>query len=145
MNKILWKLLGFILLGFTYIGVVTPGIPFSPFLTGAAICFSKSSPRMHKWLYNHKYFGPFLTNWVEHKVFPLKMKYMMLGVMGSSLLIMWLKTYNVKLFLATFITMAVVAIWAWRYPSSVEECEYRKANGKRIGWVKPKVNNDTKQ
>ena len=145
MNRWLWKIAGFSLLVFAYIGVITPGIPFSPFLTGAAFCFSKSSPKMHAWLYNHKHFGPFLTNWVDHKVFPLKMKYTMLTVMGSSLLFLWLKTYNVKLFLATGITMTLVAIWAWRYPSSIEECEYRKANGKRIGWVKVPLNNDIPQ
>ena len=53
-----------------YVGVVVPGIPFSIFLVFAAYCFAKSSKKWHDWLYNHKYFGPFLTNWVEKKVFP---------------------------------------------------------------------------
>ena len=121
MKRYLWLTLGMLSLGMAYIGIVTPGIPFSVFLVFSAYCFSKSSKRMHDWLYNHKHFGPFLTNWTNHKVFPLKMKYMMLAVMSSSLAILWFTTYNWKAVLGTGITMALVALWAWRYPSSVEQ------------------------
>ena len=125
MKRYLWFTLGIISLGVSYIGFVTPGLPFSMFLVLSAICFSKSSKRMHDWLYNHKHFGPFLTNWVNHKVFPLKMKYMMLATMTSSLAILWFTTYNWKAVMWTGITMAIVAIWAWRYPSSIEEANKR--------------------
>jgi uncharacterized protein len=123
MKRYLWFTLGMLSLAMVYIGIVTPGIPFSVFLVFSAYCFSKSSKRMHDWLYNHKYFGPFLTNWVEYKVFPLKMKYMMIAVMSSSLAILWFTTYNWKAVIGTGITMAIVAIWAWRYPSSIEEAK----------------------
>ena len=125
MKRQLWFTLGILSLGIAYIGIVTPGLPFSHFLVFAAFCFSKSSKRMHDWLYNHKYFGPFLTNWTEHKVFPLKMKYMMIAVMSSSLAILWFTTYNWKAVIGSGITMAIVAIWAWRYPSTIEEAKKR--------------------
>jgi hypothetical protein len=32
--------------------------------------------------------------------------------------------------------MALVAIWAWRYPSTVEEHTERLKQGKKIGWIK---------
>ena len=73
-KKLFWNILGFCSLGMAYIGVVTPGIPYSPFVVFAAYCFSKGSERMHKWIYNHKLFGPFLTNWNTKRVFPLKLK-----------------------------------------------------------------------
>ena len=123
MKRYLWFTLGMLSLAMAYIGIVTPGIPFSVFLVFSAYCFSKSSKRMHDWLYNHKYFGPFLTNWVEYKVFPLKMKYMMIAVMSSSLAILWFTTYNWKAVIGTGITMAIVALWAWRDPSSIEEAK----------------------
>ena len=88
--------LGFLSLGMAYVGVVVPGIPFSIFLVFAAYCFAKSSKRMHNWLYNHKYFGPFLTNWVQKKVFPTKGKYLMILVMASSLAFLWFTTENIK-------------------------------------------------
>jgi uncharacterized membrane protein YbaN (DUF454 family) len=67
MKKFFWKILGFLSLGMAYIGLITPGIPYSCFVVFAAYCFAKGSPKMHAWLYNHKIFGPFLTNWNESK------------------------------------------------------------------------------
>jgi uncharacterized membrane protein YbaN (DUF454 family) len=136
MKKLLWKILGFLSLGMAYIGIVTPGIPFSIFLVFAAYCFAKSSPKMHDWLYNHPRFGPFLTNWTQKKVFPTKGKYLMILVMSSSLVILWFTTYNIKAVIYSGISMLLVAIWAWRFPGSLEEYQHRKDNNKRIGWLK---------
>ena len=133
MKKLFWNVLGFISLGLAYIGVVTPGIPYSPFVVFAAYCFSKGSERMHKWIMNHKLFGPFLTNWGEKRVFPQKMKYFMLAMMSTSLIIMSF-TVPVKGVVYTGIFMVFVAVWAWRYPSSVAEHDLRIQQGKKIGW-----------
>jgi hypothetical protein len=38
--------------------------------------------------------------------------------------------------LSTAVFMALVAIWAWKYPSTPEEYNRRKAAGKKIGWFK---------
>ena len=132
-KKFLWKCLGFCSLGMAYIGVITPGIPYSPFVVFAAYCFAKGSPKMHAWLYNHKLFGPFLTNWTEKRVFPQKMKYFMLAMMSTSLIIMSF-TVPVRGVVYTGIFMLLVAIWAWRYPSSVEEHDARIVAGKKVGW-----------
>jgi len=134
MKKFLWKILGFISLGMAYIGVVTPGVPYSPFVVFAAYCFAKGSPRMHAWLYNHKLFGPFLTNWGEKRVFPQKMKYFMLFMMSTSLVIMYVTGVKPIGVISTAVFMALVAIWAWRYPSSVEEHDRRIAEGRKVGW-----------
>lgn len=56
--------------------------------------------------------------------------------MDSSLVIMWFTTHNIKAVVATGITMMLVAIWAWRYPSTVEEYNRRKEAGEKIGWFK---------
>ena len=110
-KKYLWMGIGFLSLGMAYIGIVVPGIPFSIFLVFAAYCFAKSSPRMHAWLYNHKYFGPFLTNWVEKKVFPTWAKYMMIGVMSSSLVFLWFTTGNINAVAWSGGFMFLVAVW----------------------------------
>jgi len=132
----MWMGLGFASLGMAYIGVVVPGIPFSIFLVFAAYCFAKSSKKWHDWLYNHEYFGPFLTNWTQKKVFPTWAKYMMIAVMSSSLVFLWVSTGNIKAVAWSGGFMALVAIWAWRYPGSVEEQELRVAAGKKIAWLK---------
>lgn len=136
MIKLFWKILGFLSLGMAYIGVITPGIPYSPFIVFAAYCFAKGSPKMHAWLYNHKIFGPFLTNWGEKRVFPTKMKYFMLFMMSTSLVTMYITNVPVKGIIYTAIFMFFVAVWAWRFPGSVAEFDRRKESGEKIGWLK---------
>jgi uncharacterized membrane protein YbaN (DUF454 family) len=136
MKKFMWKVLGFLSLGMAYIGVITPGIPYSCFVVFAAYCFAKGSPAMHAWLYNHKLFGPFLTNWSEKRVFPHKMKYLMLITMGTSLLIMLFTGVKPIGIISTAIFMGLVACWAWRFPGSVAEHTRRIDNGEKVGWLK---------
>ncbi len=135
-KKYLYMALGFLCLGMAYVGVVVPGIPFSIFLVIAAWAFAKSSKRMHDWLYNHKYFGPFLTNWVEKRVFPTKGKYAMVIVMSSSLAFLWFTTGNIMAVVWSGGFMALVAIWAWRYPGKVAEQERRTTAGEKIAWIR---------
>jgi len=135
MKKYAWATAGWLCLIMAYIGVVTPGIPFSHFVLGAAFCFAKSSPRMHKWITEHKTFGPFINNWTEKKVFPQKAKYLMAAMMTSSLVIMYF-TVPIKGVIYTGIFMFLVCIWGWRYPGSPEEYDRRKAAGKRIAWIR---------
>jgi uncharacterized membrane protein YbaN (DUF454 family) len=136
MKKLLWNVLGFFCLGLAYVGVILPGFPYSIWIVAAAYCFSKGSERMHRWLYNHKLFGPFLTNWGQKRVFPTKMKYFMLGMMSLSLILMYTGGVKPIGILSTAIFMALVAVWAWRFPGSVTEWQRRKDNNEKIGWLK---------
>ena len=135
-KKLAWGSLGFLSLGVAYVGVILPGIPFSIPAVFAAYCFAKSSDRMHNWLYGHKLFGPFLTNWETKKVFPQKAKYMMVAFMLFALAVMWFTTGNPKAMLYSGTFMALGAAWGWRYPSTPEEYDRRKAAGERIGLFK---------
>ena len=129
-------ILGFFCVGMAYIGFVTPGIPFSIFLVTAAWAFSKSSKKMHDWLYNHPWFGKFLTEWTYHKVFPIRAKIAMIIVMSSTLAFTYFMTNNINAVLYSGIFMALVAGWAWRFPGSMEEHDRRKQAGLKIGWFK---------
>lgn len=135
-RKLFWNIAGFTSLGLAYIGVITPGMPYSIFVVFAAYCFSKGSERMHRWIYNHKLFGPFLTNWNQKRVFPTKMKYFMLGMMSLSLVLMYTGGVKPVGILSTAVFMALVAVWAWRFPGSVEEHQRRIDAGEKIGWLK---------
>jgi uncharacterized membrane protein YbaN (DUF454 family) len=134
-KKAVFFVLGWFCLIMAYIGIITPGIPFSIFLVAAAYCFARSSKRMENWIYNHKHFGPFLLNWETKRIFPQKAKYAMIAVMSTSLIIMYFFVL-IKGVVYSGIMMLLVAIWAWRYPSSVEEWQRRKDNGEKIGWIK---------
>jgi uncharacterized membrane protein YbaN (DUF454 family) len=135
MKKTLFFILGWLCLGLAYLGMVTPGLPWSIFIVGAAYCFAKSSDRMHNWIYSHPKFGPFLTNWTEKKVFPRKMKYLMIVTMSTTFLFL-LVTAPLKAALWSGGFMFLVAVWAWRFPDTLEEHQRRKDNGEKIGWIK---------
>jgi uncharacterized protein len=135
-KKLFWLALGIVLLGIAYLGIILPGIPWSTPAVLAAICFAKSSDRMHAWIYNHRVFGPFLTNWNEKKVFPTKAKYLMIGTMSVSLLMLWITTQNINAVMWSALFMFFVAVWGWRYPGSVEEHDQRVKEGKKIAWLR---------
>jgi uncharacterized protein len=136
MKKFLWKVLGFCSLGMAYLGVVLPGLPYSIFIVGAAYCFAKGSPKMEAWLYNHRLFGPFLTNWNHKRVFPQKMKYFMIIMMTTSLIIMYTTDVKPIGIISTAVVMITVALWTWRFPGSVEEWQQRKDKGEKSIWLK---------
>lgn len=135
-KKAIWFFLGMICLGIAYIGVVTPGIPWSTPTIGAAYCFAKSSKKWHDFILNHKLFGPFIRNWNEKSVFPTMGKWAMFISMDASLVIMWFTTHNWKLVVGVGAMMALIVLWASRLPGSPEEADKRIASGKKLGWFK---------
>jgi hypothetical protein len=134
-KKTIFFALGILFLGIAYVGVVTPGIPWSTPAVIAACCFAKSSDRMHRWIMNHKRFGPFLRQWSENRVFPTTGKRLMVITMGSSLVIIGFTTHNLRLLTGTAVAMSLCAVWAWRYPGSLAEWQRRKEAGEKIGWL----------
>lgn len=135
-KRTIWFCLGMICLGIAYVGVVTPGIPWSTPSVGAAYCFAKSSKRWHDYIMYHRLFGPFLRNWNTKRVFPKYGKWAMIITMDISLVILWFSTRDWKLVLSVGLGMLLCAVWALKYPSSVEEYEQRRLQGRRIGWFK---------
>jgi hypothetical protein len=55
-------------------------------------------------------------------------------MMSLSLVLMYTSGVKPIGVISTAVFMALVAVWAWRYPSSVEEHDSRKGQGKKIGW-----------
>mgnify|MGYP000294129496 CR=1 FL=1 len=134
--KLFWLVMGFVFLGVSYIGVVTPGIPWSTPAVVAAFCFAKSSKRWHDYMMYHPLFGEFLRNWSTKRVFPKYGKWAMVITMDISLIILWFTTQNIQLVLTVGLAMAGCAIWALKYPSSSDEYYRRKSTGEKIGWFK---------
>ena len=136
LKKVFWFILGLIFLAIAYVGVVTPGIPWSTPVVIAAFCFGKSSERWHNYLMNHKRFGAFLRNWSQKRIFPKNGKLAMSATMGISLIIMLLTLPDWKKVLLIAFFMLACLVWAWRFPETVEEWERRHSLGQKIGWFK---------
>lgn len=67
----LWRfvyiVLGFLFLALGYVGWFLPGVPWTPFVLLASLCFGKSSPRLDAWLLNNRYFGAYLHDVRQHR------------------------------------------------------------------------------
>ena len=73
-SRWLWGAAGGIALVTGFIGVFLPLLPTTPFVLLAAFCFSRSSPRVERWLLSHPRFGPMIQNWRAHRAIPLRAK-----------------------------------------------------------------------
>ena len=80
------------------VGIFVPMLPTTPFLLLSAAAWVKASPKLYKWLMNHKLFGEYIRNYREHRAIPLRAK-----IISVSLL--WL-TIGYCIF-------AVVDEWWW--------------------------------
>lgn len=72
------------------IGLVTPGWPGTIFLILAAGCFARSSPKLEAWLLGHPRLGPSVVAWRENGAIPRKIKYIAIGSMIVSFVIVLL-------------------------------------------------------
>lgn len=77
--------LGWFNVGLGVVGIVVPGMPTTVFLLIALWAFSRSSPRFHRWLYNHPRLGRTVRDWHQHRVIPLRAKLMAVTTMMASL------------------------------------------------------------
>jgi uncharacterized membrane protein YbaN (DUF454 family) len=65
------------------VGIFVPVMPTSPFLLLAAVCFVRSSERLHTWLITHRWLGIYVRDYVEHRAITKRAK-----VVG--LVLLWL-------------------------------------------------------
>jgi uncharacterized membrane protein YbaN (DUF454 family) len=82
--RAVYFLLGWSFFGLGAVGTVVPGLPTTPFMLLALWAFSKSSRRFHDWLYTHRLFGPPLNQWRDHRVIPVKAKFLAIVTMIAS-------------------------------------------------------------
>lgn len=100
------------------IGIVIPVLPTTPFLLLAAACYYKSSPRMHNWLLNNKYFGEYIRNYREGKGIPLKTKIFALTMLWLTICLSAFLILNILWVQIILIAVAIaVSIHILRLPN----------------------------
>ncbi len=86
--------------GLGLIGVFVPGLPTTPFVLIAALCYMRSSERMYRWLIAHRRLGPHVRTFVETRSLPL-------GIKLTGLAMGWAFIGGAVLFLAESVFLKV--------------------------------------
>ena len=72
--KNVYLVAGFILTALAVIGLFLPLLPTTPLLLLAASCFAEGSERWHRWLLQHRTFGPIISSWQNNRCIPRRTK-----------------------------------------------------------------------
>ena len=105
--RILLTIFGLISLGLGILGIFLPVLPTTPLLLLAAALFLKSNRRLYRWLLDHPRLGPYITNFMEHKSIPLKVKVISVSMLWATLLYCAVFVAEHWAFRLFFITIAV--------------------------------------
>ena len=83
---------GLLFLGLGVAGTVLPFVPTTPLLLLSAICFGKSSCRLHAWLLSTRFYRKNLESFVKRRAMTIKTKLILLSIitvfMGFSFVMM---------------------------------------------------------
>ncbi|WP_260293055.1 YbaN family protein [Sedimenticola hydrogenitrophicus] len=99
--RVAYLTVGWLCFALGMLGVVLPVLPTTPFLLLALWAFSRSSLRLHRWLYRQRTFGPALQRWHQHRIIPLHAKLLIALTMSASLV-----------YLTGFSRLPMLIIWA---------------------------------
>ncbi|MBL6951153.1 MAG: YbaN family protein [Alphaproteobacteria bacterium] len=104
--------LGLVCTALGIIGIILPVMPGTVFLLIAAWAFSRSSERLHLWLFQHPRFGRTIREWHLYGVIPVRAKVVAITMMAGSFAYVAM-TLNDNWIIPALVgaTLVPVAIW----------------------------------
>ena len=66
LKRFLFVVGGLTCVGLAYLGAILPGLPTTPWVLLASYFFSRSSPRLERWLKRSPFFGTLIRDWEQH-------------------------------------------------------------------------------
>lgn len=72
--RIAYLVVGHLSLALGVTGVILPVLPGVVFLIGAAACYARGSMRFYNWLLAHRWLGPPVRDWEEHRAMTVRAK-----------------------------------------------------------------------
>ncbi len=99
------------------LGLFLPVFPTTPFVLLAAACWSRASPRLHRWLHAQPRVGPMLEQWERHRAVPRKVKLLVTVLLLPSIAgSIWFLHERVWLAVLVAAIALVVIVVIWRFP-----------------------------
>lgn len=115
-----WLLIvtGWLAFALGVVGVFVPLLPTTPLILLAAACWARSSTRFHRWLRDHRIFGPTLRQWEDQRTIPKRAKVLAIAMIVLTLTpaIVWVVPLWHAQVLLALIGLAVVG-WLLSVPS----------------------------
>lgn len=116
--KPLYMLLGWICVLAGLAGIIMPILPTTPFLLVAVWAFGKASPELAARIRNHPKAGPYIRDWEDHGVIPLRAKWLATAMMTAmALATVFIFTAPVWLSAGMICAMVAVGVYIWTRPS----------------------------
>ena len=86
MKNIVNNLLGYLFLGIGILGTYLPVLPGVVFLIIAAYFFMKSNKRLYNKIVNNKYYGKYISDYINKGIIPIRIKVVILSfIWGCSI------------------------------------------------------------
>lgn len=84
--KVICIISGTVFLAIGVAGIFLPLVPTTPFLLLTAALYLRGSKRLYRRLVSHKVLGPYILNYREKKIIPLRAKVATLSIMWVSMI-----------------------------------------------------------
>ncbi|WP_372807397.1 DUF454 family protein [Pontiella sp.] len=113
MAKWIYVVAGLALVALAALGIFLPLLPTTPLLLLAAWCFAHSSEKHHRWLMQHKLFGPIIRNWHEQRCIPRNAKTIAVAsilifgtyAIGFAIETLWIRIFGTALLLTGLVVV----------------------------------------
>ena len=115
--KPFFLVLGWVCVLLGLLGIALPLLPTTPFLIVAVWAFSRASPELAERIRNHPKAGPYIRDWQDHGVIPLKAKVLATLMMSATAVALFIFATPVWIPAVAAGVMAVVGIYIWTRPS----------------------------
>jgi uncharacterized protein len=122
-----WVLVGLVAVALGAVGIVVPGMPATVFFVVAAWCFSRSSPRLERWVLNLPHVGPLVRDYRSGLGMPRRAKAVaiaMIVVFVSLSVVVFIGSWRIRLPVAAFGAIGIAYI-ALRVPTRERALEAR--------------------
>ena len=99
-------------------GIILPLMPGTVFLLIAAWAFSRSSEKLHLWLFNHTRFGQTIRDWHQYRAIPVRAKVLAITMTTASFTYVAITLHqNWMTPMSLGVILLPVAIWIATRPS----------------------------